>query len=635
MKKIFTLLAVLLCTVMANAQVDDLYEWYIEGTTEVRPSMFSSGNLSPNTAYTGTYVTINGKTIKCTKGAKMGSSTYVNFNAERSCTVIIVQSISRADDEKKNPTLKFDGTEMPLNSGVENPEGCATVRVYTLTGIGAGEHSVTRGSGQTGLMYVGFYLDQLSGEQLATPEITFVPTSGEVTIAPVANATKVVYTTDGTSPTEESTEYTAPFTVDDGTVVKAMAIGDGDTYFNSTIAEVQVLLAGLTCEAPVINQFNGTFALTTTTVLATCEYTIDGTTWIEYTHPVTFFENTTVKARTVRANWTTSDVVEAEIVALPLPEGTKTVYLGGGAFELANEKKVLRGKDTDVAAGYSIEFCNADKTWTITKDKITISEGVDRTAYYGSNGAQNILHIPDGIKVYRVTFYSYMPSLGRVSGWDEVAGETFNQFNDIPLLSKDPANPDVRVFNLDGVTGSFTFKQTGERPNFVMVLEVAEVPTLSAPWQSGDKEAYEVGERVYLLHEDPEATIIYTLDGADPDENNIYTEAEPAAAPARIAAATDEDHAGKTYSLTERPIVFNGEPLNITYKAIKDGFKPSEVQTLAIDGGGQTTGIENVAVDSQNAPVEFFNLQGVRVENPSAGIFIRRQGNNVSKVIVK
>lgn len=46
------------------------------------------------------------------------------------------------------------------------------------------------------------------------------------------------------------------------------------------------------------------------------------------------------------------------------------------------------------------------------------------------------------------------------------------------------------------------------------------------------------------------------------------------------------------------------------------------------------TGVADVVVD-ENAPVEYFNLQGVRVANPENGIFVRRQGNQVSKVVVK
>lgn len=44
-------------------------------------------------------------------------------------------------------------------------------------------------------------------------------------------------------------------------------------------------------------------------------------------------------------------------------------------------------------------------------------------------------------------------------------------------------------------------------------------------------------------------------------------------------------------------------------------------------------GISSVAIDNSNAPVEYFNIQGVRVDNPSNGVFISRQGNVVKKVI--
>lgn len=42
-----------------------------------------------------------------------------------------------------------------------------------------------------------------------------------------------------------------------------------------------------------------------------------------------------------------------------------------------------------------------------------------------------------------------------------------------------------------------------------------------------------------------------------------------------------------------------------------------------------------VADDNANAPVEYYNLQGVRVENPANGIFVRRQGTAVSKVVIR
>ncbi len=41
------------------------------------------------------------------------------------------------------------------------------------------------------------------------------------------------------------------------------------------------------------------------------------------------------------------------------------------------------------------------------------------------------------------------------------------------------------------------------------------------------------------------------------------------------------------------------------------------------------------AIENEDAPVEYYNLNGVRVANPSNGIFIRKQGNTVKKVVIK
>lgn len=47
------------------------------------------------------------------------------------------------------------------------------------------------------------------------------------------------------------------------------------------------------------------------------------------------------------------------------------------------------------------------------------------------------------------------------------------------------------------------------------------------------------------------------------------------------------------------------------------------------------TVLENLYDEDANATVEYFTLQGIRVENPSAGIYIRRQGDKATKVILK
>ena len=52
--------------------------------------------------------------------------------------------------------------------------------------------------------------------------------------------------------------------------------------------------------------------------------------------------------------------------------------------------------------------------------------------------------------------------------------------------------------------------------------------------------------------------------------------------------------------------------------------------------GSEKAGIDEVAADEDaNAPVEYYNLQGVRVQNPSNGLFIVKQGNKVSKQVIR
>jgi hypothetical protein len=62
----------------------------------------------------------------------------------------------------------------------------------------------------------------------------------------------------------------------------------------------------------------------------------------------------------------------------------------------------------------------------------------------------------------------------------------------------------------------------------------------------------------------------------------------------------------------------------------------SRLSTLNVVLGSDPTAVSNIAVDNtDNAPVEYYNLQGVRVLNPSNGIYIARQGCKSYKIILK
>lgn len=78
-------------------------------------------------------------------------------------------------------------------------------------------------------------------------------------------------------------------------------------------------------------------------------------------------------------------------------------------------------------------------------------------------------------------------------------------------------------------------------------------------------------------------------------------------------------------------------------KKIQIGFKytstAEKAGTWEVDNvvmtGKKSSGVEAVVAADEEAPVEYYNLQGVRVANPEGGIFIRRQGASVSKVVIR
>ena len=60
----------------------------------------------------------------------------------------------------------------------------------------------------------------------------------------------------------------------------------------------------------------------------------------------------------------------------------------------------------------------------------------------------------------------------------------------------------------------------------------------------------------------------------------------------------------------------------------------SRVYAFDVHGQAIQTGIGSIIVPTVNAQTEYFDLQGRKVRNPQSGLYIRRQGDKVSKVFV-
>lgn len=454
------LLTLLTVFVSGASFAGDTYSISFNGKNEGDTNFFSwnSSKHNFNSKFNGAEYA--GITFK--SGLKMEGATNVSFTSTATSNVTIVQSTWSAN------TIKFDGTELAVADAVAGTGNC---RIYTINDVEAGTHSITRGGGESGIFYVSVEYTGAALEVLATPTISFDSATGEVTISEVANASSIVYTTDGSDPSADNGEtYADPFTVEDGTTVKAVALGDGETYANSEIAAVEVLLDITSVAAPTFKVVYGTVAIATETAKATIEYSTDGENFTEYTGPVTLLEDGTIFARASRDE-IVSDVASVEVTAVSKGDATNTIVLTYDAFE---EPAKIDGFSTlvgkDAAEGYSLVLTgNAEKAYS-AGGRVN-----DQASIKLSNGAENTLVLPSGVSATRISIYSYqnVTAQSRESGWASVADVETN-YKDVPMAALSTGGYDLRVYPLTGEETEIKFKNTGEQLCFYIVLDVVE-----------------------------------------------------------------------------------------------------------------------------------------------------------------
>lgn len=165
-------------------------------------------------------------------------------------------------------------------------------------------------------------------------------------------------------------------------------------------------------------------------------------------------------------------------------------------------------------------------------------------------------------------------------------------------------------------------------------------------WITGDNQEhyliFDLGDDYYI-----EAVEVYfegayateftvTLSNAAPAELSGNTDAAPMRAAAADAVFANTKNDVQHY-FTQEPAGTHRYATLRTTKALNNdwGIKVRDMKVYgSTEQGNQTTVLGNIVVDN-DAPVEYYNLQGVRVANPSAGIYIRRQGAAVTKVVVR
>jgi hypothetical protein len=168
------------------------------------------------------------------------------------------------------------------------------------------------------------------------------------------------------------------------------------------------------------------------------------------------------------------------------------VALAFTAISMSAQESAIYAWQDDFEANNTITFADGAKIQITGNPDKTISKGnkitIDGTEYVSmkvSNGAENTFTAPEGKKVSKATFYSYVnkdAQTDRPAFWKEVAGVTYTVDECGELMCfKDGANPDVRSYTLPEAAGSFTFTNSGEQLCYVLVVEFGDGATPTPP----------------------------------------------------------------------------------------------------------------------------------------------------------
>ena len=196
--------------------------------------------------------------------------------------------------------------------------------------------------------------------------------------------------------------------------------------------------------------------------------------------------------------------------------------------------------------------------------------------------------------------------------------------------------------NID-IEGEVTFEIVNNSPSNQAKNLIDRVSIWNITWTDFPEETeiettpeYPVVDKTYTYDQPiefdaPEGVhILYCFNGI-PDHTNIYD--GPAFAAARVVQSDPGYIEGVTYNHTTHPLIFRNEPISVNYVSYEEGKQPSAVKTLEIGANGSTTDLASITVIDTAHPAEYFDLSGRRVMNPSTGIFLRRQGSTITKII--
>lgn len=212
----------------------------------------------------------------------------------------------------------------------------------------------------------------------ATP--TFSPAAGTYTseqsviLSDTTDAAAIYYTTDGSTPTASSTEYTGPIMVSQTTTINAIAVASGD--INSAVASATYTITAPATAIPIFSPAPGTYGsaqlvtISDATTGATIYYTIDGsiptTSSTQYSGAIPISSTETINAMATASGYSPSAIATGTYtINISLPAAAPPTFSPAAGTYTAAQSVTI----SDATSGATIYYTTDGSAPTASSSK--------------------------------------------------------------------------------------------------------------------------------------------------------------------------------------------------------------------------------------------------------------------------
>ena len=479
-------------------------------------------------------------------------------------------------------------------------------------------------------------------------------------------------------------------TASENTTYYYVVVTDGNGSTTSDLATITVVEQE-PYATPTITEKNGTVQITSSDdiTVSQIKYSLDGgSSWNTYSIPFNLATPTTVKAKVVQGedpSYTDSEVASTDCNAIHEKiDGSFSITLYNddsnwtktASQDGSSTIDTWTGKADTYLDGYIIALDNEGKTGSNIKALSTGNAINSKSTIKNSNGRRIKFTIPTGVKVNRITIYSYTngDSDNKYASTWSFDGETPDMIG-LSLRDNDEnngksessaSNPDIRVFYFDTpLEGSFYLNNSGYQQCFYMVLDYTQTvsATITSSRYASFSSTYALdfsgveGLEAYIATSGSETTVsMEQVDDAAAGTGLVLKGDAGTYNIPVVASATDHSATNRLWAITSNQnvtaagtgwtnYVLAKQNDNVVFApvtgensvAVTAGHaalclaNPSGSRAVSMVFGGEATGIDNLTPALSEGEGVVYNLRGQRVAQPTKGLYIV----NGKKVVIK